>query len=127
MRWCARLPIDSCLGYCCKQCDVWQSGAVCLVFAKPDDAWRCRTRDRAARPAHILVSSMVALVSQHRRNAFRQRHELRDAMPIGLGRNDIDRKILRVDEKVVFALRLAAINWVRSSFSPMYGRFLAIC
>jgi hypothetical protein len=51
-------------------------------------------------------------------NAVDQWHELGDVMPVGLGQNDIDRDPLRVDEKVVFAPRLTAIGWVRSSFFP---------
>jgi hypothetical protein len=53
-----------------------------------------------------------------RRHAIEQRNELRDVMPIGLGQNDIDRRTLRIDEKVVFASRLAAIRGVRSGFFP---------
>ncbi len=51
-------------------------------------------------------------------NSLYQRHELGDVMPVCLGQNDIDRHALRVDEKVVFAPRLTAIGWVRSSFFP---------
>ena len=52
------------------------------------------------------------------RQAVEQRNKLRDVMPIGLGQDDIDRQALRIDEEVVFAPRLAAIGWVRSSFFP---------
>lgn len=47
-----------------------------------------------------------------------QRHELGDVMPVGFGQNHVDRDALRVDEKMVFAPRLTAIGWVRSSFFP---------
>ena len=49
---------------------------------------------------------------------FDQRQQLGDVMPVGLGQNDIDRNPLRVDEEMMFAARLAAIGWVRSSFFP---------
>jgi hypothetical protein len=39
-------------------------------------------------------------------------------MPVGLGQNDIDRDALRLDEQMVFAARLTAIGWVRSTFFP---------
>jgi hypothetical protein len=59
--------------------------------------------------------------------AFEQGHELRNIVAIGLGQNPIEREALRIDEKVVFAPRLAAIGWVRSScFPPCTARTEAL-
>jgi hypothetical protein len=64
-----------------------------------------------------LMKHLSALACDGSR-AFYQWHELGDVMPVGLGQNHIDRDALRIDEKMVFAPRLAAIGWVRSSFFP---------
>jgi hypothetical protein len=66
-------------------------------------------------PGLMKCSSTLASNGSH---TFYQWHELCDVMPIGFGQNDIDRHALGVDEKVVFAPRLTAIGWVRSSFFP---------
>ena len=57
-------------------------------------------------------------LASNRWHAFDQRQQLGNVMPVGLGQNDIDRDPLRVDEEMMFAARLAAIGWVRSSFFP---------
>jgi hypothetical protein len=56
-------------------------------------------------------------LSSNRLNAINQRQSLCDVMPVGLG-DKANRHALRVDEEVVLAALLAAVGWVRSTFSP---------
>lgn len=53
-----------------------------------------------------------------RRNGIDQGHQLGDVVAVGGGQSDDERDAVRVREEVVFAARLAAIGWVRSSFFP---------
>jgi len=56
--------------------------------------------------------------STQRRNGIDQGQQLGDVVPVGGGQSDDERDPLRVREEMVFAPRLAAIGWVRSSFFP---------
>jgi hypothetical protein len=51
-------------------------------------------------------------------NPFDQRHQLRNIVGIGRGKNSRQRNALRIREKVVLAARTTEIGWVRSSFFP---------
>ncbi len=56
-----------------------------------------------------------------RRNPVDQRQQLGDVVPISGRQARDERDPLRFREEVVFAARLAAIGWVRSSFFPPRG------
>lgn len=60
--------------------------------------------------------------STQRRNGIDQGQQLGDVVPVGGGQSDDERDPLRVREEMVFAPRLAAIGWVRSSFFPRAAR-----
>ena len=57
-----------------------------------------------------------------RRNPVDQRQQLGDVVPISGRQARDERDPLRFREEVVFAARLAAIGWVRSSFFPRAAR-----
>jgi len=66
----------------------------------------------------VRLAPRAAGSAAERRNAFDQRPQLRDVVPVGARQPRRKRNPLRVSENVMFRPRLTAIGRVRSSFFP---------